>query len=73
VYRLYDVRGEYTQFSLGADAAELGVLDAKIYDGGLVAMTGALTFLEVRGWDGAKPLVLANPSTPARALFGALC
>jgi hypothetical protein len=62
VYRLYALGGEYAQFSLGPDAAELGVLEARIHPGGLVAMTGAYTFLEVRGWDGAKALVLANPS-----------
>lgn len=61
IYRLYDLQGEYTQFSLGAEGTDFGIIDARIYEGGLVAMTGSLTFLEVKGWEGAKPLALANP------------
>src|SRR5260221_3429672 len=62
-YRLYDLQGEYQQYSLGPEASELGVMDAKIYEGGLVAMTSSLTLLEVKGWTGGRPLVLTNPST----------
>ncbi|GLB42050.1 putative vps16, C-terminal region [Lyophyllum shimeji] len=61
VYRLYDLQGDYQQFSLGAEAAELGVIDARIQDNGMVAITGSLTLLEVKGWDGGRPLALANP------------
>lgn len=60
VYRLYDLQGEYTQYSLGAEGTDVGIVDARIYEGGLVAMTGTLTFLEVKGWEGGKPLALAN-------------
>jgi hypothetical protein len=69
VYRLYDLQGEYTQFSIGAEASELGIIDAKIYDGGMVVMTGSLLFLEVKGWEGAKPLTLSNPSELLFPLF----
>ncbi|CAA7264394.1 unnamed protein product [Cyclocybe aegerita] len=62
VYRLYDLQGDYQQFSLGAEAAELGIIDAKIHDKGLVALTSSLTLLEVKGWDGARPMALANPN-----------
>ncbi|KAF8966570.1 vacuolar assembling/sorting protein VPS16 [Flammula alnicola] len=62
VYRLYDLQGDYQQHSLGAEAAELGVIDARIHDNGLVALTSSLTLLEVKGWEGGQPLVLANPS-----------
>ena len=62
VYRLYDLQGDYIQFSLGTDAGEVGITDARIYDNGLVAMTGSLLLLEVKGWEGGKPLTLANPS-----------
>lgn len=61
VYRLYDLQGEHEQHSLGSDAAETGVIDARIHGGGLVALTGSLMFMEVKGWEGAKPLMLANP------------
>ncbi|KAL0062112.1 Vacuolar protein sorting-associated protein 16 [Marasmius tenuissimus] len=60
-YRIYDLQGDYQQHSLGGEAAELGVVDARIHENGLVALTGSLTLLEVKGWDGARPLTLANP------------
>ncbi|KDQ58687.1 hypothetical protein JAAARDRAFT_57575 [Jaapia argillacea MUCL 33604] len=63
VYRVYDLQGEYLQYSLGSEAGELGVLDAKIHASGLVAMTGSLSLLEVKGWEGGKPLTLASPGT----------
>lgn len=58
-YRLYDLQGDYQQFSLGAEAIEVGIIDARIHENGLVAMTGGLGMLEVKGWQGAKPLSLA--------------
>ncbi|KAG6918389.1 hypothetical protein DXG01_014790 [Tephrocybe rancida] len=61
VYRLYDLQGDYEQHSLGNEAAELGLIDARIQENGLVAMTGALTLLEVKGWEGVRPLTLASP------------
>lgn len=61
MYRLYDLQGDYEQYSLGNEAAELGVIDAQIHENGLVALMGSLTLLEVKGWEGGKPLALANP------------
>ncbi|KAI0325164.1 vacuolar protein sorting-associated protein 16 [Cubamyces sp. BRFM 1775] len=61
VYRIYDLQGEYQQYSLGSDAGETGIIDARIHETGLVALTGSLTFLEVKEWTGGKPLALANP------------
>lgn len=61
VYRLYDLQGDHQQYSLGSEAGELGIVDACIYESGLVAVTGSLTLLEVKGWEGARPLSLANP------------
>lgn len=69
VYRLYDLQGDYVQFSLGTDAGEVGITDARIYDSGLVAMTGSLQLLEVKGWEGGKPLTLANPSESSSTYF----
>ena len=60
VYRLYDLQGDYEQYSLGSEAAETGIIDARIQDNGLVAFTGSLQFLEVKGWDGKRPLTLAS-------------
>lgn len=59
VYRLYDLQGDYEQFSLGQEAMEVGVIDARIHENGLVVMTGGLNMLEVKGWQGGKPLSLA--------------
>ncbi|KAI0732710.1 vacuolar protein sorting-associated protein 16 [Fomitopsis betulina] len=69
VYRLYDLQGDYQQFSMGNEAAEMGIIDARIHEGGLVALTGSLTLLEAKGWDGGKPMTLANPglSQPPRS------
>jgi len=61
-YRVFDLQGEYQQYSLGTEAGELGVVDARIHENGLVALTGSLTLLEVKGWEGGRPLTLANPS-----------
>ena len=60
-YRIYDLQGEYKQFSLGSEAQEVGIIDARIHESGLVAMTGNLGLLEIKGWEGGKPLALATP------------
>ena len=65
VYRLYDLQGDYVQHSLGGDAAEVGVIDAKIHEAGLVALTGSLQLLEVKGWEGNRAMALANPGMSA--------
>lgn len=59
VYRLYDVQGDYSQHSLGPEAQEAGVVDAVIYETGLVALTGHLNFVEINGWEGGRPTSLA--------------
>ena len=59
-YRLYDLQADYMQYSLGSDAGETGIIDARIYENGLVAMTGALALLEVKSWSGAKAIALAS-------------
>ncbi|KZO95381.1 vacuolar protein sorting-associated protein 16 [Calocera viscosa TUFC12733] len=60
LYRIYDLQGEYEQFSLGSEAQEEGVIDAQIHETGLVAISGSLSFLEVRGWEGGKAQTLAS-------------
>jgi len=59
-YRVYDLQGDYQQYSLGSEASELGVIDARIHDNGLVALTGSMALLEVKDWQGGRPLSLAN-------------
>ena len=54
-YRLYSLSTgatppAYSQHSLGTDALDSGVLDARIYEDGMVVLLNSLTFLEVRGW-----------------------
>jgi len=61
-YRLYDLQGTYHSYSLGQEAAETGIVEARIQDFGLVALTGQMTFLEVRAWTGSKPTSLSSPS-----------
>lgn len=61
IYRIYDLQGDYQQHSLGADASETGVLDARIHENGMVILTGNLTLLEVKGFDGGRPMTLAVP------------
>ncbi|ELU41202.1 vacuolar assembling/sorting protein VPS16 [Rhizoctonia solani AG-1 IA] len=60
-YRIHELSGAYTQHSLGTDAADIGIMDARIHEHGLVALTNQLTFLEVKEWSGTKPLALALP------------
>lgn len=62
IYRLYDLQGDYQQHSLGPEASELGIIDARIHDNGFVAMTSSLALLEVKGWEGGRPLTLDNPA-----------
>ncbi|KAH7886829.1 Vps16, C-terminal region-domain-containing protein [Phlebopus sp. FC_14] len=61
IYRLYDLQGDYQQYSLGGEAAEMGIIDARIHEHGMVALSGSLTLLEVKDWEGSSPLTLANP------------
>ncbi|TBU23308.1 hypothetical protein BD311DRAFT_810855 [Dichomitus squalens] len=55
------LEGKNQQYSLGSEAGEIWIIDARIHESGLVALTGSLTFLEVKEWSGGKPLTLANP------------
>jgi len=59
-YRLYNLsNGTYSQYTLGSEVNELGLVAAKGYDDGFVVLTGALQFLEVRGWKGGRVGALA--------------
>ena len=69
VCRVYDLQGEYQQYSLGTEAGERGIIDVRIHETGLIALTGLLTFLEVKEWSRAKPLTLANPGARVRSFL----
>lgn len=62
-YRLYNLSGSYTQYTLGTDEP---VISSRIHVDGLVALTASprstITLLEVRGWSGgSKPVRMAEP------------
>ncbi|SCV74365.1 BQ2448_6797 [Microbotryum intermedium] len=57
----------YSQHTLGADAQDSGVLQAKIYEQGLVALLGNLSFVEVKGWSSTRP---SNEETPSASGSG---
>ena len=59
-YHVCDLQGEYRQSSLGSDASETDIIDARIHETGMVVLTGSLSLLEVKDFTGAKPLDLAN-------------
>lgn len=62
MYRIYELSGEYRQYSLGSEAESLGVISVQAYDEGFVALLGDLTFMHVKGWQGGRPTLLSNPS-----------
>ncbi|RKO86786.1 hypothetical protein BDK51DRAFT_29471, partial [Blyttiomyces helicus] len=59
--RVYHMHGEPTQFSLGEEAAEFGILEAQVWESGLVALTGNLQLVYVTDLDEPRPKTLANP------------
>lgn len=60
LYRLY---GDFEQFSLGKLAKDNGVIDCKIWSGGLVALTGNYKMIAVSSFDeeNRRPRQLADP------------
>ncbi|GAA5928869.1 tethering complex subunit VPS16 [Sporobolomyces koalae] len=75
-YRLYPLtptstglESSYTQHSLGQDAIDVGgVLQAKIYEDGMVVLLANLQFVEVRGW--AKVSTTAEQGTAQTTTSG---
>ncbi|KAF9430792.1 hypothetical protein BGZ94_003842 [Podila epigama] len=58
--RMYNILGEYTQFSLGKEAKENKVIDVQIWGTGLVALTGSFKLIAVTNFDEPRPLFLAD-------------
>ncbi|RCH85747.1 hypothetical protein CU098_002029, partial [Rhizopus stolonifer] len=58
--RLYTLHGNHTQFSLGKDAKNDGIIDCQIWGGGLVAMTGKYQLISVTNFEEPQPKPLAE-------------
>ncbi|KAF9899141.1 hypothetical protein BX616_003227 [Lobosporangium transversale] len=59
--RMYNILGEYTQFSLGKEAKDNRVIDVQIWGTGLVALTGSFQLISIANFDEPRPLLLADP------------
>ncbi|KAF9877506.1 hypothetical protein CkaCkLH20_05206 [Colletotrichum karsti] len=61
--RVYDLQGEFTQFSLGHGAEELGVVGCRFYENGMVALLGgnSASLVSVTSYAEPRPRLLARP------------
>ncbi|KAF3162354.1 hypothetical protein TWF751_010743 [Orbilia oligospora] len=61
----YDLQGNFTQFSLGADAEEHGVVSCRFWGTGFVALLSNNVFVAVNRYDEPRPRPLALPKLPS--------
>ncbi|CAG8544325.1 9832_t:CDS:10 [Racocetra fulgida] len=61
IIRLYDIHGDFTQFSLGKEAKDHLVIDCKIWGTGLVALTGNFKLIALINFDEPRPKLMADP------------
>ncbi|KAI9106064.1 Vps16, N-terminal region-domain-containing protein [Phlyctochytrium arcticum] len=61
VVRIYDIHGEFNQFSLGQDAKDSGVLQCRLWESGLVVLTGNYKLIAVTDLAEPRPSHLADP------------
>ncbi|KAK6348946.1 hypothetical protein TWF730_009707 [Orbilia blumenaviensis] len=61
----YDLQGNFTQFSLGADAEEHGVVSCRFWGTGFVALLANNVFVAVNRYDEPRPRPLAPPKLPS--------
>ncbi|CAG8511137.1 12226_t:CDS:10 [Acaulospora morrowiae] len=59
--RLYDIHGDYSQFSLGKEAKDHSVIECQIWGTGLVALTGNFKLIALTNFDEIRPLMMADP------------
>ncbi|OHF03664.1 hypothetical protein CORC01_00983 [Colletotrichum orchidophilum] len=59
--RVYDLQGDFTQFSLGNGADEVGVVGCRFYETGMVALLGDNALVSVTSYAEPRPRVLAAP------------
>ncbi|CUS14045.1 unnamed protein product [Tuber aestivum] len=57
----YDLQGDFTQFSLGNGAEEVGVKECRFYPTGFVALLRNNRFISVSRYDEPRPRLLADP------------
>lgn len=58
--------GEYHQYSLGGEIADVGVIEGQVHEDGFVVLTGSLAFVHVKGWTGGRPTTLAASGKPGK-------
>ncbi|SAM01302.1 hypothetical protein [Absidia glauca] len=58
--RLYPLHGDHSQFTLGKDASDYGIIDCQIWGGGLVAMTGNYQLISVTNFYDPQPKQMAE-------------
>ncbi|KAI8911364.1 Vps16, N-terminal region-domain-containing protein [Powellomyces hirtus] len=59
--RLYNIHGEFIQFSLGEEAKEYGVLECRLWSSGLVVLTQNYRLIAITNLDEPRPQALADP------------
>ncbi|KAJ9105541.1 hypothetical protein QFC19_003523 [Naganishia cerealis] len=52
------IAGEYRQYTLGSDVADVGVISGQVHEEGFVVLTGNLSFVHVKGWQGGRATAL---------------
>ncbi|KAK0711397.1 Vps16, N-terminal region-domain-containing protein [Lasiosphaeris hirsuta] len=57
----YDLQGDFTQFSLGNGAEDVGVKSCKFYDHGMVVLLSNNALVSVSSYDEPRPKLLAPP------------
>ncbi|KAJ0308950.1 hypothetical protein Brms1b_009331 [Colletotrichum noveboracense] len=61
VVRVYDLLGEFTQFSLGNGADDFGVVSCRFYETGMVALLASNALISVTSYAEPRPRLLAQP------------
>ncbi|TDZ32210.1 putative vacuolar protein sorting-associated protein 16-like protein [Colletotrichum spinosum] len=59
--RVYDLQGEFTQFSLGNGAEDFGVASCRFYEHGMVALLANNSLVSVTSYSEPRPRLLASP------------
>ncbi|KAG0200791.1 hypothetical protein BGX28_006226 [Mortierella sp. GBA30] len=59
--RMYNILGEYTQFSLGKEAKDNKIIEVQFWGSGLVALTGSFRLIAITNFDEPQPTTLADP------------
>lgn len=57
----YDLQGDFTQFSLGTEAEEFGVVECRFYSTGFVALLGNNHLVSISRYEEPRPKLLAIP------------